>query len=170
MAENGIQEQLTKYLTDAHSIEEQALAQLEVAPRMAGGPEPASDPELASLFDEHLVETRDRQELVDARLDALGGSPSKLKDLAMKAGAINSGSFFAAHPDTPGKLVAVAYAFEHLEIAGYEQLRRVAEVAGDGETADVAARILEQERVAAGKLAASFDRSEASLRAQGITV
>lgn len=67
-------------------------------------------------------------------------------------------------------LVAFAYAFEHLEIAGYEQLRRVAEQAGDGETADVAARILEQERNAAEKLAASFDRAvEASLRAQGVT-
>ena len=158
-------EQLRKYLADAHAIEAQAITLLEK------GPELASDPELPSLFDEHLVETRDQQELVDARLDALGGSPSKLKDLAMKAGAINWGSFFAAHPDTPGKLVAFAYAFEHLEIAGYEQLRRVAEVAGDGETADVAARILEQERAAAGKLAASFDRAAgASLRAQGITV
>jgi ferritin-like metal-binding protein YciE len=158
-------EQLRKYLADAHAIEAQAITLLEK------GPELASDPELASLFDEHLVETRDQQELVDARLDALGGSPSKLKDLAMKAGAINWGSFFAAHPDTPGKLVAFAYAFEHLEIAGYEQLRRVAEVAGDGESADVAARILEQERAVAGKLAASFDRAAgASLRAQGITV
>jgi len=157
-------EQLRKYLADAHAIEAQAIKLLEK------GPELASDPELASLFEEHLVETRDQQELVDARLDALGGEPSMLKDLALKAGAINWGTFFAAHPDTPGKLVAFAYAFEHLEIAGYEQLRRVAEQAGDGETADAAARILEQERNAAEKLAAAFDRAvEASLRAQGVT-
>ena len=157
-------EQLRKYLADAHAIEAQAIQLLEK------GPELASDPELASLFDEHLVETRDQQELVDARLDALGGEPSMLKDLAMKAGAINWGSFFAAHPDTPGKLVAFAYAFEHLEIAGYEQLRRVAEQAGDGETVEMCARILEQERTAAEKLAGSFDRAvDASLRAQGIT-
>jgi ferritin-like metal-binding protein YciE len=157
-------EQLRKYLADAHAIEAQAIKLLEK------GPELASDPELSSLFEEHLVETRDQQELVDARLEALGGEPSMLKDLAMKAGAINWGTFFAAHPDTPGKLVAFAYAFEHLEIAGYEQLRRVAEQVGDGETADMAARILEQERNAAEKLAASFDRAvEASLRAQGIT-
>jgi ferritin-like metal-binding protein YciE len=157
-------EQLRAYLADAHAIEAQAIQLLEK------GPELASDPELASLFEEHLVETRDQQELVDARLDALGGEPSLLKDLAMKAGAINWGSFFAAHPDTPGKLVAFAYAFEHLEIAGYEQLRRVAEQAGDGETADMAARILEQERNAAERLAGSFDHAvDASLLAQGIT-
>ena len=34
-----IQEQLTKYLTDAHSIEEQALAQLRSAPDLAGDPD-----------------------------------------------------------------------------------------------------------------------------------
>jgi ferritin-like metal-binding protein YciE len=157
-------EQLRKYLADAHAIEAQAIQLLEK------GPDLASDLELASLFEEHLVETRDQQELVNARLEALGGSPSRLKDLAMRAGAINWASFFAAHPDTPGKLVAFAYAFEHLEIAGYEQLRRVAERAGDGETAEAASRILEQERNAAEKLAGSFDRAvDASLRAQGIT-
>ena len=32
-----------------------------------------------------------------------------------------------AHPDTPGKLAAFVYAFEHLEIGGYEQLARVAQ-------------------------------------------
>jgi len=35
---NEIHEQLTKYLTDAHSIEEQALAQLRTAPKLAGDP------------------------------------------------------------------------------------------------------------------------------------
>ena len=32
-------EQLTKYLTDVHSIEEQALAQMRLAPRLAGAAE-----------------------------------------------------------------------------------------------------------------------------------
>jgi ferritin-like metal-binding protein YciE len=157
-------EQLRKYLADAHAIEAQAIQLLEKAPDMA------DDLELSRLFEEHLIETKDQQELVDARLDALGGSPSKLKDLALRAGAINWGSFFAAHPDTPGKLVAFAYAFEHLEIGGYEQLRRVAQEAGDDETVTVAERILEQERTAAEKLAGSFDRAvDVALEAQGIT-
>jgi ferritin-like metal-binding protein YciE len=157
-------EQLRKYLADAHAIEAQAVTLLEKAPGFV------QDQELERVFEEHLVETRDQQELVDARLDALGGEPSMLKDLAMKAGALNWGGFFALHPDTPGKLVAFAFAFEHLEIASYEQLRRVAQEAGDEETAAAAERILGQERAAADKLAASFDRAvEASLQAQGIT-
>jgi hypothetical protein len=36
MASNEIHEQLVKYLTDAHSIEEQALQQLRKAPDVAG--------------------------------------------------------------------------------------------------------------------------------------
>jgi len=87
----------------------------------------------------------------------------------MRLGALNWGTFFQAHPDTPGKLAAFAYAFEHLEIGGYEQLLRVARRAGDGQTADTVEEILAQERAAAGKLAASFDVAvEAALEAQGV--
>ena len=48
---NTLQEQLTKYLTDAHSIEQQALSQLRTAPSLAG------DPDIASAFSRHLAET-----------------------------------------------------------------------------------------------------------------
>ena len=87
----------------------------------------------------------------------------------MRLGALNWGAFFQAQPDTPGKLAAFAYAFEHLEIGGYEQLLRVAGRAGDGETAGLAARILEQERAAAGKVAERFDEATAAaLASQGV--
>ena len=36
MTPNNLNEQLTKYLTDAHSIEQQALAQMRSAPKLAG--------------------------------------------------------------------------------------------------------------------------------------
>jgi ferritin-like metal-binding protein YciE len=60
--------------------------------------------------------------------------------------------FFQTHPDTPGKLACFAYAFEHLEIAGYEELRRVAERAGDQETVALADRVLGEQRAAAERL------------------
>ena len=88
----------------------------------------------------------------------------------MRAGALNWGAFFQAQRDTPGKLAAFAYAFEHLEIGGYEQLLRVAQAAGDHETVDVARDILETERATAGRIAEHWDEAlEASLRAQGVT-
>jgi ferritin-like metal-binding protein YciE len=138
--------ELTRYLQEAHALEEQALRLLEKAEDMAG------DPELASAYHDHLAETIGHESQVLIRLRARDASPSTLKDMAMRLGAVNWGTFFAGQPDTPHKLAAFAFAFEHLEVAGYEQLRGVAERAGDVETAQLADRILPEERAAAERL------------------
>jgi ferritin-like metal-binding protein YciE len=156
---------LRGYLADAHAIEEQSAALLERAPGLV------DDPQLAAVFSDHLAQTRDHGELVQERLSAVGGDSSGLKDAAMRLGALNWGAFFQGHPDTPGKLAAFGFAFEHLEIGGYEQLRRVAERAADAETAALAGRILMDEREAAARLASSFGlAATASLRAVGVGV
>jgi len=163
VARDDLDTQLNAYLADAHAIEAQAIQLLEKGPELAG------DPEIARLYSQHLAETREQQRLVEERLDARGGDPSTLKDTAMRAGALNWGMFLQIHPDTPGKLACFDYAFEHLEIAGYEQLRRVAERAGDQDTVAIAERILGEERAAAEKLFGTFDRAvEASLEAVGV--
>lgn len=155
--------QLVKYLADAHAIEKQSEKLLETAPELAGAPE------LRSAYEEHLSETREHIRLLEARLEALGGSPSAIKDAALKLGALNWGMFFGAQPDTPAKLAAFAYAVENLEVAAYEMLRRVAERAGEEETARTAEKILGQERAAAEKLHSHFDVAlDASLREQGL--
>jgi ferritin-like metal-binding protein YciE len=155
---------LPKYLADAHAVEEQAVQLLERAPSLV------DDPALAAIFQDHLAETRDHAELIEARIAALGGDgPNRLQDAVLRLGALNWGLFFQSHPDTPGKLAAFAYAFEHLEIGGYELLKRVASRAGDGETVAAADTILGQERAAAGRIAGGFDAAAtASLRAVGV--
>lgn len=160
---DDLDEQLRKYLADAHAIEEQAEQFLERAVSLTEGTP------LRKLFEAHLEETRGHAELIEQRLDGLGGAPSSLKDALMRMGALNWGEFFHAHPDTPGKLAAFAYAFEHLEIGGYEQLKRVAQRAGDEDTVAAANRILGEERAAAEKIAGSFDEAaKAALEAQGV--
>jgi ferritin-like metal-binding protein YciE len=152
-----------KYLGDAHALENQSQQLLSRAPSISG-----SDAELTRLYEDHLEETHGHKRLVEERLEARGSSPSRLKDAAMRLGGLNWGAFFAAQPDTPGKLLAFAYAFEHLEIGGYEHLRRVAQKAADQETVALVGRILPQERVAAQRFAANWDRAaEASLAALG---
>jgi ferritin-like metal-binding protein YciE len=159
-----LEERLRKYLADAHAIEEQAIALLERGPKLAGSER------LAAIYAEHLDQTRDHAEAIDARLQALGGDPSTLKDAALRLGALNWGAFFQAHPDTAGKLAAFARAFEHLEIGGYEQLQRVAERAGDQETAQLAQTILADEREAADRIADAFDEAiTAALEQQEIS-
>jgi ferritin-like metal-binding protein YciE len=151
-----VQEQLRKYLADAHALEEQAIALLERGPKLAGSER------VAAVYADHLAETRDHAELVAARLSALGGDPSSLKDAALRLGALNWSAFFRAHPDTPGKLAAFAFAFEHLEMGGYEQLRVVAEKAEDADTVSLAERILEDERGAAQRIEGVFDEAAAA--------
>jgi ferritin-like metal-binding protein YciE len=94
---------------------------------------------------------------VRERLEALGDKPSKLKDAAGAGGGWAMAAFAAAQPDTPGKLVMHAYSYEHMELAAYELLKRLAERAGDEETARMAADIAEEEGRMAERLEQSFD-------------
>jgi ferritin-like metal-binding protein YciE len=161
---DDLSELLVKYLADAHAIEAQAEQLLKRGRKIAG------DDHLAGLYEEHLDETRSQQVRLEERLHAHDASPSRLKDAGMRLGALNWGAFFQAQPDTPGKLCAFAYAFEHLEIGGQEQLARVAHRAGDEETVRVVEGIIAEERAMAARLADSFDRAaEASLAAVGAT-
>ena len=159
MADRDLGEQLVKYLTDVHSIEEQALTQMRRAPEIAG------DPEIAEAFAQHLHETERQEQRVRALLESGGEVPSKVKDIAGRAGGMGMLLFAKFQPDTPGKLVAHAFSYEHMEVAAYELLRRVAERAGSTETAAVASDIGAEERRMAGRLESLFDRAvDASLR------
>jgi ferritin-like metal-binding protein YciE len=161
---DDIREELVTYLRDAHALESQALTLLEAGPTIAGFDE------LADAFREHLDQTREHQSLVDERLDELGSGPSRLQAAAMRAGALNIGTFLQAQPDTPVKLVGFAYAFEALEVGAYELLQRVARRAGDAATVAVAERILAQERAALRRVAETWEAAvDAALREQGVT-
>src|SRR3954469_17307998 len=160
---DDMREELVKYLADAHAIEAQAIQMLEAAPKVVG-----DVPELEKLFKDHLDETRAQQEIIKARLDGHDATPSKLQDAVMRLGALNLGGFFKAQPDTPAKLAGFSYAFEHLEIGAYEELKRVADRAGDQETVRVAERIEGEERAAANAIAANWETAlQASLESVG---
>jgi ferritin-like metal-binding protein YciE len=154
-----------RYLADAHALEKQSIELLEKASEVGG------HMELDRLYGQHLEETRVQARQIEARLDALGGAPSSLKDAALAMAGREWGLFFQAQGDTPAKLAAFVFAVEHLEIAGYELLRRVAEQANDGETARLAQEILAEERAMTERVAGAFDRAfEASLESAGAAV
>lgn len=144
------EEQLVKYLTDAHSIELQAREQMRHAPEIAG------DDALKEAFEKHLVETDDHEHKVENRLKQLGKDTSTLKDLAGAAGAWPMLAFAASQPDSTGKLVAHAYSYEHMEEAAYELLRRLAERTGDETTARMAKGIAAQEKRMGERLEENF--------------
>jgi ferritin-like metal-binding protein YciE len=159
MMPSTLEEQLTKYLTDVHSIEEQALQQLRTAPKIAG------DEELARVFREHLAETEHQERRVRERLRARAVAASTFKDLVARAGGVGMVLFARSQPDTPGKLVAHAYSYEHMEIAAYDLLAIAADCARDPETVELARSIRAQEDAMATRLAERFDLAvDASLR------
>jgi len=158
----AIDEQLTKYLTDAHAIEVQALTQMRAAPDLAG------DPQLAEAFRVHCRETERHEQLVRARLEARGAAPSRVKDIAGQGTGKAFVLFARSQPDTTGKLTAHALSYEHLEWAAYDLLRRVARRAGDHETEALAVELRAEEAAMAQRLEDSIDRAvAASLREQG---
>jgi ferritin-like metal-binding protein YciE len=160
---SDVGKQLDKYLADAHAIEGQSLGLLERAGDLAGASE------LADAYADHRSETEEHRQLVTERLEARGSSPSKLKDAALRLGALNWAAFFAAQPDTPAKLAAFAFAVENLEYGAYEMLRRIAERASDPDTVRVAEQVLAQERAAAERLRSLFPRAlDAALEEQGV--
>ena len=152
MPNNDPQTQLVKYLTDVHSIEEQALTQMRRAPDLVQG-------DFAESFRRHLEETESQEERVRARLEAHDASPSKLKDAAGQAGGFGMVLFAKSQPDTPAKLALHAYSYEHMEVAAYELLRIAADEAGDAATAAMAEAIADEERAMAGRIAAGFDEA-----------
>lgn len=152
MAEK-IEEQLVSYLQDAHALEQMSLQMTEAAAKAT------DDPELRQLFQHHHEETEEHERLIRERIEAHGESPSKMKDIGGRFAAMGKGGAAMAPADTPGRLARDGYVQEHTEVAAYELLCRVADRAGDSETADVGRRILENERETAQKIAGSWDHA-----------
>ncbi len=150
MTNNDPQAQLVKYLTDVHSIEEQAAVQMRRAPDLVEGP-------LSEAFRRHLAETESQEQRVRERLEAHDASPSRLKDAAGAAGGFGMVLFARSQPDTPGKLAMHAFSYEHMEVAAYELLGIAAREAGDEATAAMAAEIADEEREMAGRIAERWD-------------
>ena len=157
-----MEQQLLAYLKDAHALEQMSLQMTQSAAKAA------KDPELRELFEHHHEETREHERLIRERIEAHGSTTSTLKDVGARIAALGKGLTATLPGDTPGRLARDGYVQEHTEVAAYELLFRVAARARDDETAEVAHRILQNERETAEKIAATWDRTaELSLRAEG---
>lgn len=150
---NSLAKHVRKHLAEAHALEAQSIKLMEKAEDIAG------DPQLAHVYSRHLKESRGQIALLEQRIGALGGDNSTIEDASLKLGGLNWGLFFQAQSDTPAKLAAFVYAVEHLEIAGYELLRRTARRATDSETEELCMRILAEERIMTERVEAAFDQS-----------
>jgi ferritin-like metal-binding protein YciE len=84
-------------------------------------------------------------------------------------GALMKGVVDMVRQEKVGRNARDGYATEHLEIASYQLLERVAERAGDEETAEVARQNRKDEEAMAKKIDANWDRfADLSLQEIGI--
>jgi ferritin-like metal-binding protein YciE len=131
----------------------------------------SDDPEVVDRLEWHKRETHQHALRMRGRLEAHGVQPSLTRQAVGIIEALAKLPFDLVRGEKAGRNARDAYAAEHLQIAGYELLRRVAERAGDEDTARACVEILEQERAMARFIDDNWDRFAAlSLQEHGVGV
>jgi len=158
-------EQLVKHIDEAYAMEQNVLRMLD------GMIKTTDDAEMRQDLERHKAETEEQAARLRQRLDAHGSTPSMVKEAGGIVGALMKGVLDMARPEKVGRNARDGYATEHMEIASYQLLERVATRAGDEETAWVARENRSEEEAMARKIEASWDKvAELSLREQGVTL
>ena len=142
------QEVTIQYLEDAIASEKSFETQL------VGFSKEADDAAVQALFRQHAEETKQQYTILTQRLDELGGSTSATKsflahmfNFAPKIAQIGHDRYERETQD-----LMMAYAVENAEMAMYESLAQVAQIAGDTRTLEVARQIQQQEKQTAEKV------------------
>jgi ferritin-like metal-binding protein YciE len=164
-AMSTVNEELIKHIDEAHAMEQNVLRMLD------GMISTTDDAEIVRELEHHKMETEGHAERMKARLEAHGATPSMVKQAGGILGALAKMPLDMVRGEKAGRNARDGYATEHMEIASYELLKRIAERAGDEETARACDEIIGQERAFAETIAANWDKfTELSLRENGVTV
>ena len=160
-----IRDQLLKHLDEAVAMEENVKRMLD------SGLSLFDDPQLIDLLEHHRVQTEEHSLRLRRRLEAQGGSPSIVREAVGILGALAKLPLDMVRQEKAGRFARDAYAAEHLEIASYQLLERVARRAGDEETAEIARQNRAEEEEMARKLDEHWDLlAEQSFREEGAAV
>jgi ferritin-like metal-binding protein YciE len=164
MASQDLKNQLVKHIDEALAMEQNVLRMLD------GMIETTDDAEIKEELRTHKAETERHADLLEQRLEAHGESPSTVREATGILGALMKSVADMARSEKAGRNARDGYATEHMEIASYQLLERIAERAGDEETAAVARENRADEERMAKKIEANWDRfAELSLTESGIT-
>jgi ferritin-like metal-binding protein YciE len=164
MASQELKDQLVKHIDEALAMEQNVLRMLD------GMIETTDDPEIKEVLREHKLETERHAERLEQRLQAQGESPSTVREATGVLGALMKSVVDMTRTEKAGRNARDGYTTEHMEIAAYQLLERVAERAGDEETANVARENRADEERMAKKIDAEWDRfAELSLTEAGVT-
>jgi ferritin-like metal-binding protein YciE len=164
MANERLTAKLGDYVEDAHAMETNVLQMLQSMISTT------QDPQIRAELEHHKEETERHEQRLRERLDALGRGASLRKETQSIVGALMKGVTDQVRGDKAGKNARDGFVTEHVEIAAYELLERLAERAGDEQTAQVARENKRDEEAMAQRIAARWDTFlELTLAEEGIT-
>jgi ferritin-like metal-binding protein YciE len=136
-------------LADMYYAEKQLTKAL---PKMAKA---ATDEELQTAFESHLVETEGHVQKLETVFEAFGKSPKSKKCHAI-LGIISEAEEIASEnkksPTINAALIFAGQKAEHYEIASYGGLRDWARLLGNSQAAEILDEILDEEKAADKKL------------------
>jgi ferritin-like metal-binding protein YciE len=136
--------QLVKHIDEALAMEQSVLAMLESATRTL------DDEEVKEVLRLHKNDTERHIDRLRERLDAHGTTPSIVREAGGIVGAVMKSVLDLTRGERAARGARDVYATEHLEIASYQLLERVAVRASDERTAEVARENrADEERLAA---------------------
>jgi ferritin-like metal-binding protein YciE len=162
---DDINAQLIKHIDEAHAMEQNVLRMLDSMIQTT------DDPQVIDRLEHHKGETQAHAERMRSRLEAHGASPSMVRQAGGIMQALAKIPLDVMRADKAGRNARDAFATEHLEIASYELLARIADRAGDHETAAAAREIIADEQAMADFVSQNWDLfAQASLREAGVTV
>jgi ferritin-like metal-binding protein YciE len=160
-----LEQQLIKHIDEAHAMEQNVLRMLD------GMISTTDDPEILDALEHHKMQTQGHADRMKARLEAHDAQPSTVRQMTGIMQALAKMPLDMVRGEKAGRNARDGFATEHMEIASYELLRRIAEKAGDEETARIAGEIIEEEKAMADIISGNWDRfAELSLREEGVTV
>jgi ferritin-like metal-binding protein YciE len=152
MTDSKLQQKLVDYVEDAHAMEQNVSRMLDSMITTT------DDPQITEMLKHHQEETERHEQRLRERLDALGAGPSTRKQAQSIATALMKGAADQVRGDQAGKNARDGFTTEHMEIAAYQLLERLAERAGDPETAEVARQNRADDEAMAQKIDANWDR------------
>jgi ferritin-like metal-binding protein YciE len=162
---SSLEAQLVKHIDEAVAMEENVKRMLD------GMIQTTDDPQVLDLLEHHKLETEQHSRRLRQRLEAHGATPSMVREATGILGALAKLPLDLVRGEKAGRNARDGYATEHMEIAAYQLLERVARRAGDEETAEVARQNRADEEAMARKLDEHWDTfAELSLREEGVAV
>jgi ferritin-like metal-binding protein YciE len=161
---SDLNSELVKHVDEAYAMEQNVLRMLD------GMITTTDDPEIVRELEHHKIQTEGHAERMKSALDRHGATPSMVREMGGILGALAKLPLDMVRSEKAGRNARDGYATEHMEIAAYELLARIADRAGDEQTATDARAIIEEEREMARTIEQNWDRfAELSLTEAGVT-